>query len=118
MRVDAGFCRQHQRFGYRLDRHPENKIVDQWNLSSKADESLVIKLSEGELKETMEYFKEKIKHKMKEKIIFEADPKIKAGFSIEPKNGKFKIGFTDKDFEELFSFFLRPRIQSFLFKVK
>lgn len=38
---------------------------------------------------------------------------IHSGFKIGPKDGSFKISFTDKDFEQFFLQFLRPRTRKF-----
>lgn len=91
------------------------KVIEQWNASEYSGESLLIKLPEKEVKEIEKYFYGKAKKKMNNKITFAPDAKIKAGFVIGPDDGKFKVGFSDKDFNELFQFFLRPRIKEFLF---
>lgn len=43
-------------------------------------------------------------------------PKIKAGFSISPVDGSYKLSFTDEDFSALFTNYLRPRSAKILFK--
>ena len=91
------------------------KVIEKWDLSEYSKESLIIKLPKEDIKELEKYFFEKAKQKMKEKISFAPNVKIKAGFIIEPKDGKFKIGFSENDFNELFAFFLRPKIRQFLF---
>lgn len=91
------------------------KVIEQWNVSEYSGESLLIKLPEKELKKLEKYFFGKAKQEMNNKITLVPDAKIKAGFVIGPGDGKFKVGFSDKDFNELFQFFLRPRIKEFLF---
>jgi V/A-type H+-transporting ATPase subunit E len=44
-----------------------------------------------------------------------ADSKLKYGFKIGPKDGSYIISFSDKDFENLFREYMRPRIVEMLF---
>ncbi|MGE5279498.1 MAG: hypothetical protein ACM3L6_01970, partial [Deltaproteobacteria bacterium] len=46
----------------------------------------------------------------------EFEEHIKSGFTISPADGSYRIGFTDRDFEELIKTFLRPALREFLFK--
>lgn len=43
-------------------------------------------------------------------------PQMKNGFEISPKDGSYKLSFTDEDFASLFKSFLRQRTQNLLFK--
>ena len=43
------------------------------------------------------------------------DETVKSGFQISPKDGSYKISFTDKDFENFFIQYLRPRLIELLF---
>lgn len=43
-------------------------------------------------------------------------PQMKNGFEISPKDGSYKLSFTDEDFANLFKSFLRKRTQNLLFK--
>lgn len=91
------------------------KIIERWDETSYSNESLVIKLAPADTKAMEAYFVKGAVENLKEKLIFNSDAKIKAGFTIEPLNGKFKVGFTDEDFKEFFQFFLREKIKQFLF---
>ncbi len=43
------------------------------------------------------------------------DKNLKSGFKIGPKDGSYFLSFTDKDFEALFSEYLRPTTRKLLF---
>ncbi|MDZ4181800.1 MAG: V-type ATP synthase subunit E family protein [Candidatus Cloacimonadaceae bacterium] len=43
-------------------------------------------------------------------------PLMKNGFSISPKDGGYKLNFTDEDFANLFKTYLRPRTGKILFE--
>ena len=43
------------------------------------------------------------------------DKNIRYGFKIGPKDGSYFISFSDKDFENLFREYMRPRIIEMLF---
>lgn len=92
-----------------------DKIIDKWQVSDHTSESLIIKLPAGDVNNLSKYFAEKAKKTLRSKLIFKPDERVNAGFCIEEMKGKFKVGFTDKDFEEFFRFFLRPRLKQFLF---
>ena len=42
--------------------------------------------------------------------------KFKAGFM--KKDGSYRVGFTEEDFQALIEHFLRPRMKTFLFETK
>lgn len=42
---------------------------------------------------------------------------IKGGFQIGPRDGRYKISFTDEDFSEFFKAYVRPRARTLLFGV-
>lgn len=92
------------------------KIVDKWSSSDHTTDSLLLKLSKADKESLGRYFAGKMKDKLKNKIIIEADSKIRAGFVITPADSSFRIGFTDQDFIEFFKFFIQIRIKEILFK--
>nr|MDK2851559.1 V/A-type H+/Na+-transporting ATPase subunit [Candidatus Cloacimonadota bacterium] len=50
------------------------------------------------------------------KLEIDFSPQIKAGFTISPLDGSYKLSFTDEDFAQLFKNYLRPRTAKILFK--
>jgi len=91
------------------------KIIEQWVKSGSLGEALVFKVAEKDLKDIEIYFKEKSKEMLNKKIIFQPDQQISAGFAVEPKDGGFRIGFTDKDFNDFLKGLARDSIKGYLF---
>ncbi|MFH1062098.1 MAG: hypothetical protein V1747_04340 [Candidatus Omnitrophota bacterium] len=58
------------------------------------------------------------KQELNKGLKIEFDEKIKSGFIITPKDGSYRIGFTEDDFKALIQYFLRPRMTRFLFGEK
>jgi V/A-type H+-transporting ATPase subunit E len=78
---------------------------------SGADLSLAKNL-EGKLDEA---FLSSLKQNFAGKLIIDFSPQIKAGFSISPLDGNYKLSFSDDDFANLFKNYLRPRSAKILF---
>jgi V/A-type H+-transporting ATPase subunit E len=70
-------------------------------------ESLKAKLDEGFISSLNTAFANKLE--------IDFSPQIKAGFTISPTDGSYKLSFTDQDFSELFKTYLRPRTAKILF---
>lgn len=68
---------------------------------------LEAKLDEG--------FLSSIKQSFDGKLTVDFSPQIKAGFSISPADGSYKLSFSDEDFANLFKNYLRPRTAKILF---
>lgn len=62
-----------------------------------------------------EAFVASLKKNFSNKLELDFSPQIKAGFSISPLDGSYKLSFTDQDFAELFKNYLRPRTAKILF---
>ncbi|MCB5260041.1 MAG: V-type ATP synthase subunit E [Candidatus Cloacimonetes bacterium] len=60
-------------------------------------------------------FLSSVQKSFKNKLEFDFTPQIKAGFTISPVDGSYKLSFTDQDFAELFKHYLRPRSAKILF---
>ena len=109
-----------------------SKSVDAGTKASFADASFVQEL----IKATLEAFKESsgrlslskslegqledafiasLKTLFDGKLQVDFDPQIRAGFSISPADGSYKLSFSDEDFANLFKHYLRPRTAKILF---
>jgi V/A-type H+/Na+-transporting ATPase subunit E len=86
------------------------------NWSSKQSSDLKIILPASDEKELTDYFKKSVKDLLDKGLEINFETAIKAGFQISPKDGSYKISFTDKDFENFFKQYLRPRLIELLFK--
>jgi V/A-type H+-transporting ATPase subunit E len=72
-------------------------------------------LSEKDASSVEQYFARSAKKLLDKGLAFEPDTEMKAGFQIIPKDGSYKLSFTDKDFENFFKQYLRPRLMKLLF---
>jgi len=91
-------------------------VMKEWvSNGCKRGQDFYIKLPEKFQKEIQDHFFEKGKKELDKGITIEFDGKIKSGFVITPKDGSYRIGFTEEDFHALIQYFLRPRIKKFLF---
>lgn len=72
-------------------------------------------ISENLQKKLDEAFLSSLKSSFTGKLKIDFSPQIKAGFTISPIDGSYKLSFTDEDFAELFKNYLRPRTAKILF---
>ena len=56
-----------------------------------------------------------VKDLLKKGLEIRFDNEVKSGFQIGPKNGSYKISFTEEDFINFFKQYLRPRLIKLLF---
>ncbi|MCK9627273.1 MAG: hypothetical protein M0R37_01610 [Bacteroidales bacterium] len=79
-----------------------------------ADLSIILpEKSKGELEQ---FITNNITKQLDRGLEIKFDKKISSGFKIGPKGEGYHISFTDKDFEELISSYLRPRIREIIFE--
>ncbi|EKD31523.1 MAG: hypothetical protein ACD_77C00310G0003 [uncultured bacterium] len=80
--------------------------------------SLSLLLPESKKSELDSFLKSDIISKLKGGITIEFDKKISNGFKIGPLDEGYHISFTDKDLQQLFSEYLKPKTREFLFAGK
>lgn len=80
--------------------------------------SLSLLLPENKKNELDSFLKSDIISKLKGGINIEFDKKISNGFKIGPSGEGYHISFTDKDLQQLFSEYLKPKTRDFLFAGK
>jgi len=94
-------------------------VMKEWISSNcKQGKDIYIKLPENTKKKMQDYFAGLAKKELNKGIKIEFDKKIKGGFVLRPEDGAYRIGFTEKDFQALIEYFLRPRIKKLLFEKK
>ncbi|MCG2713082.1 MAG: hypothetical protein L6416_12280 [Candidatus Omnitrophica bacterium] len=92
-------------------------VMKEWVAGGcKRGQSFYLTLPQKMQAQLQDYFLEKGKKELDKRLEIEFDEKIKSGFVISPKDGSYRIGFTEEDFKALIEYFLRPRIKKFLFK--
>ncbi|MCK4994757.1 MAG: hypothetical protein KAS13_06910 [Candidatus Omnitrophica bacterium] len=74
-----------------------------------------LKLPKKVQTDIQEHFFVSGKQELDKGLKIEFDEKVKSGFVISPKDGSYRIGFTEDDFKALIQYFLRPRMKQFLF---
>jgi V/A-type H+-transporting ATPase subunit E len=86
-----------------------------WAASSDKPLDVNLLLPEKEVAAMEQYFVKSVKELLDKGLSIKADAEIKAGFQIVPKDGSYKMSFTDRDFENFFKGYLRPRLMKLLF---
>ena len=86
-------------------------LVENWNKIEKSDKDVLVFLPEEDRKKLEDDLMAKAAKKIDGSLEIEFEEGIKSGFKIGPKDGSYKISFTDKDFERFFKQYLRPRTQ-------
>ena len=87
------------------------KLIKNWGEIEKSDKDVILFLSEDDRKKLEEALMGKAAKKIDGSLDIEFEEGIKSGFKIGPKDGSYKISFTEKDFERFFKQYLRPRTQ-------
>ena len=92
-------------------------IMKEWaSMGCDAGQQFFIRLPANLQKDIQDYFLEKGKQELDKNLKIEFDENIKSGFVITPKEGNYRIGFTEDDFKSLIMYFLRPKMKEFLYK--
>jgi V/A-type H+-transporting ATPase subunit E len=86
-------------------------IVENWGRIEKSDKDVLVFLSEKDRQKLGDALMAKAAKKIDGGLEIEFEEGIKSGFKIGPKDGSYKISFTDRDFERFFKQYLRPRTQ-------
>lgn len=91
-------------------------VMKEWVGSGcKQGQDFYLKLPKKVQKDIQEHFFASGKQALDKGLKIEFDEKVKSGFVITPKDGSYRIGFTEDDFKALIQYFLRPRMRQFLF---
>jgi len=93
-------------------------VLKSWAESGCQDKDLFLKLPKAVKKDMQDFFEHKARQKLNKGLSVTFDEKIKSGFTISPKDGSYRVGFTDDDFQALLDNFLRPNMKAFLFESK
>ena len=90
-------------------------VAQNWKEGGDDTPDLVVMLPEGKRSELEKALKGGILDILSKGQQLQFSKKIKAGFTIGPADGGYKISLTDEDFGEFFKEFLRPHTRTFLF---
>lgn len=89
--------------------------IKNWDPNSTDQIALNVLIPAAKEKELKEYLSTKVMATLNQKFEVVPDKNLKYGFKIGPKDGSYFISFSDKDFENLFREYMRPRIIEMLF---
>lgn len=92
-----------------------SKIIDNWNPLGSETIDLNLLLPEKDKKDLGKYFDSKEVDLLSKNLSVSFDNNINTGFKIGPKDNSFVLSFTEKDFENFFKAYLRPRTSQLLF---
>ncbi len=91
------------------------KIAANWNIKDASSSDLEVILPEAQKKELDNYFKKEAKELLNKGVSFNFSNGLKSGFQISPKDGGFKVSFSEPEFESYFKEYLRPKLVELLF---
>lgn len=89
------------------------KIIEKWNSESKLD--LNVMMNQKEKEEFEKYLAAKHKNLLDNSLTLITNATQKDGFVIQPKDGSYKITFSEKVFEEFFNAYLKEYSKKLLF---
>jgi V/A-type H+-transporting ATPase subunit E len=85
-----------------------------WAKNQAADLSVLI--SAQQEKELTSHFNKSVKDLLDKGLEIKSDVAVKSGFQVAPKDGSYKVSFTEEDFNNFFKQYLRPRLTELLFE--
>lgn len=91
------------------------KMVENWKTIDTTSGDILLIVPENERNQYDDFFMKKIASVVKSGIEINFEEGIKSGFSLGPKDGSYKISFTEQDFSRFFKQYLRPRTGKLLY---
>jgi V/A-type H+-transporting ATPase subunit E len=85
-----------------------------WSASQSSDISILLPAEQE--KELSGAFSKSVKDLLDKGLEIKFTNTVKAGFQISPKDGSYKVSFTELDFENFFKQYLRPKLIDILFQ--
>ncbi|MBQ8222958.1 MAG: V-type ATP synthase subunit E [Bacteroidales bacterium] len=89
------------------------KVIEKWNSEGNTDLNII--LNEKEKSTFEQYLLAKHKNLMDNSLTLVVNNNQKEGFVIQPKDGSYKITFSEKMFEEFFNSYLKEYSKKLLF---
>lgn len=89
------------------------KIIEKWNLESNVNLNLI--MNEQEKENFEKFLLAKYKNLLDNNLTIVTDNSQKEGFVIQPKDGSYKVTFSEKIFEEFFTAYLKEFSKKLLF---
>jgi V/A-type H+-transporting ATPase subunit E len=93
-------------------------IVSTWGEVDKSNQDVIISLPSKDRKLLEDHLLSKVANEVKTGFELNFEEGIRSGFTVGPKDGSYKISFTDQDFTQFFKQYLRPRTTNLLYSNK
>ena len=92
-------------------------LLSSWAGSGQSMD-LTLLLSEKDEKNLSAFFKKEAKKYLDKGVTVNFDSTLKNGFQLGPKDGSYKVSFTEEDFINFFKHYLRPKLVEILFSAE
>lgn len=90
-----------------------SKIIEKWSSESNVDLNVI--MNEKEKEEFEKYLLAKHKNLLDSNLTLVTNDSQKDGFTVQPKDGSYKITFSEKVFEDFFNTYLKEYSKKLLF---
>lgn len=90
-----------------------SRIIEKWNAEGNA--SLNVMMNDKEKEEFEKFLLAKHKNLMNDNLTLVTNAGQKEGFVVQPKDGSYKITFSEKVFEEFFNAYIKEYSKKLLF---
>lgn len=89
------------------------KMAENWDKIEKEGKGVMFFLSDNDHTQLDGFLKKQVAAKIKGGLEINFEEGIKSGFKLGPKDGGYKLSFTNEDFSRFFKQYLRPRTRKF-----
>lgn len=90
-----------------------SRIIEKWNAEGNA--GLNVMMNDKEREEFEKFLLAKHKNLMNDNLTLVTNAGLKEGFVVQPKDGSYKITFSEKVFEEFFNAYIKEYSKKLLF---
>lgn len=94
------------------------KIASNWQSNDATSADLNIILPEAEKAKMDSFIKNEAKKLIEKGVAFSFSKELKSGFQLSPKDGGYKVSFSEEEFGNYFKEYLRPKLIELLFGEK
>jgi V/A-type H+-transporting ATPase subunit E len=91
-------------------------MLTNWDKIDRSGGDISVVLPEKDKGKLEDFLKGKVAMQLKAGLDVDFEEGIKSGFKIGPKDGSYKISFTEEDFRQFFMQYLRPRTKKLLYE--
>jgi V/A-type H+-transporting ATPase subunit E len=96
-------------------RHIIEILVRNWSAAGMGGEGLTVSLPPAEEHDLAQWLEKEQHRLLAQGLDIQFDDTLASGFRISPKDGNYKLSFTDEDFANFLKAYLRPRTNRLLY---